>query len=73
MGLFSRKKEAVVPQAAADTKDEEIVVAIMAAIAAYGTDQYVGTLNIRKLDRTAGVRPAWGVTGMMEAIDERRM
>ena len=73
MGLFSRKKEVVVPEIIDDTEDNEIIAVIMAAISAYSADQYVRTLSIRKIDRTAGTRPAWGVTGMMEAIDERRI
>ena len=72
MGLFSKKKEVIVPQEP-DTKDDELVAVIMAAISALEADQYVRKLVIRKIDRVAGTRPAWGVTGMTEAIDERRM
>jgi hypothetical protein len=58
--------------AAAD-EDEYLPAVIAAAIAAYEAEQFVQTLAIRKINRTAGVRPAWGVTGTTEAIDVRRM
>lgn len=78
MGLFSKKKPetpAVQPseevQAAADA---ELIAVISAAIAAYESDTGVTTdLIIRKIDRTAGVVPAWGVAGNREQIDTRRM
>jgi hypothetical protein len=88
MGLFGKKKTvAAEPEAAAtiilgdadatasaaDTPDDEIAAVIAAAIAAYEAEQYKQTLYIRKLNRTAGARPAWGVAGMTEAIDTRRM
>ena len=69
MGLF-RKKEAIVPQAA-DTKAEELAAVIMAAISAYEADQYKKTLNINKINRIAGTRPAWGIMGTTETIDGR--
>ena len=52
---------------------DELVAAIAAAISAYEAEQYRQALYIRKPDRAAGVRPAWGVAGMHEAIDMRRM
>jgi len=87
MGLFGRKAAAAdagdkalekadsVNAAAGEAKaqNDEIIAVIAAAIAAYGAEQYSQTLYIRKLNRTAGTRPAWGVTGTYEAIDTRRM
>jgi hypothetical protein len=58
---------------AAAAEDENIPAVIAAAIAAYEAEQYVPTLAIRRIDRTAGVRPVWGFTGTTEAIDVRRM
>ena len=84
MGLFGKKKNKIAeaetvaeaapgadPAAAAE--DDELICVIAAAIAAYEADQYGHKLYIRKLDRSAGVRPAWGVMGLTEAIDTRRM
>ena len=53
--------------------DDELVAVIAAAISAYESGHYRQTLHIRKLDRTAGTRPAWGVMGTSETIDSRRM
>ena len=53
--------------------DDELIAVIAAAISAYEANQYRQTLYIRKLDRTAAIRPAWNVMGMNEAIDTRRM
>ena len=86
MGLFGKKKKAAkdAPAPAAEAAaapsgqppaeiSDELVAVIAAAISAYEAEQFNQTLYIRKLDRTAGVRPAWGVAGMQEAIDMRRM
>lgn len=56
-----------------DKLSDEIIAVIAAAVAAYGGEQYRQALYIRKLDRSAGVRPAWGIAGTNEAIDVRRM
>jgi hypothetical protein len=58
---------------AAAEEDENLPVVIAAAIAAFTSEQFVQTLAIRKINRAAGVRPAWGVAGTTEAIDVRRM
>jgi|GEM_PF-1699790 len=87
MGLFGKKaaaenngrdtikkaEDAAAAFVAADDQNDELIAVIAAAISAYGAEQYKQTLYIRKLNRTAGVRPAWGVTGTNEAIDTRRM
>ena len=87
MGLLKNKKNkgeetkaagTLVDEEVAETSetcpaDEELIAVIAAAISAYEANQYRRTLCIRKLDRTAGTRPAWGVMGMNEAIDMRRM
>ena len=53
--------------------DDELIAVIAAAVAAYGAEQYRQTLYIQKLNRAAGIRPAWNVEGMMEAQDVRRI
>jgi len=53
--------------------DEELIAVIAAAVAAYEAEQFTQTLYIRKLNRAAGIRPAWGAAGTSEAIDMRRM
>ena len=89
MGLFKKKngkteasspagdndEVAVVLAAAvaAASEDEDLPVVMAAAIAAYEAEQYTPTLAIRKIDRTAGVRPVWGIMGTTESIDVRRM
>lgn len=78
MGLFSKKKPdapAVEPAAGVQaTVDAELIAVISAAIAAYeGEAGATSNLIIRKIDRTAGVIPAWGVAGNREQIDTRRM
>ena len=88
MGLFGKKKDIKTAETAVaaapgaglaegpnDSNDsnDELACVIMAAIAAYESEQHKQTLYIRKLNRAAGVRPAWGVMGMTEAIDTRRM
>ena len=60
-------------EGAAEAPDGELIAVIAAAIAAYEAEQNRRSLCIRKLNRAAGARPAWGVTGTMEAIDMRRM
>jgi len=57
----------------ASAADGELIAVITAAIAAFEAEQFRQTLYIRKLDRTAGMRPVWGVTGTQEAIDVRRI
>ncbi|MDR3364472.1 MAG: hypothetical protein LBS91_05945 [Clostridiales Family XIII bacterium] len=52
---------------------DELACVIAAAVAAYEAEQFIQTLYIRKIDRTAGVRPVWGVMGTQESIDTRRM
>ena len=60
-------------EVASGAEADELIAVIAAAISAYEAEQYRQTLYIRRIDRTAGVRPAWGVAGMNEAIDMRRM
>lgn len=80
MGLFSKKKNAdpapkptVAPEVTSTT-DAELIAVISAAIAAYeGESGATTNLIIRKIDRTAGVVPAWGVAGNRENIDLRKM
>lgn len=62
----------------------EVVAVIAAAIAAYeqgsaggyynsyGYDNVQTRRSYRKINRTAGCAPAWGVAGNREAIDSRR-
>ena len=87
MGLFGKKKALIAVDKPAIAKamynantvcetgaaDDELIAVIAAAISAYEAEQYRQALYISKLNRTAGTRPAWGVTGMNEAIDTRRM
>ena len=83
MGLFGKKKNAPEAGKASVTEeiaatvaaaaDNELIAVIAAAVSAFEAEQYRQTLYIRKLDRTAGTRPVWGVTGTQEAIDMRRM
>ena len=54
-------------------EDSELIAVIAAAVAAYEAEQFRQTLYIKKLNRTAGIRPAWGVIGTQEAIDVRRI
>ncbi len=80
MGLF-RKKEGPAVSAAAEVavdanvlSDADLIAVITAAVAAYESENSASTnLIIRKIDRTAGVIPAWGVAGNREQIDTRRM
>jgi len=87
MGLFGKKKKNIaeagsVAEAAAGpalaesaetAANDELIAVIAAAVAAYEAEQYRQTLYIRKLNRAAGAKPAWGVMGVTEAIDMRRM
>ena len=57
----------------ASVMNEELIAVISAAVAGYEEEQYSRKLYIRKLDRTVGARPAWGVCGTNEAIDARRI
>ena len=76
MGLFNFNKKKGAEQEtsgqAADVNDE-IIAVLAAAVAAYEAEQYIPSLSIKKINRVAGVRPVWGVTGTNEAIDVRRM
>ena len=83
MGFFSKKKktdetglspaagESVSP--AGKQADDELIAVIAAAVSAYEAEQFIQTLYIRKINRSAATRPAWGLTGTNEAIDMRRM
>ena len=83
MGLFSKKKkteetelspaaEGSVPPPGKQA-DDELIAVIAAAVSAYEAEQFVQTLYIRKIARSAGTRPAWSLTGTNEAIDARRI
>jgi hypothetical protein len=68
----------IASSAAAADKDTEAELAAVfaAAIAAYEDDMGAGVrtnLYIRKIDRSAGVRPAWGVAGNRESIESCRI
>jgi hypothetical protein len=87
MGLFNRRKKkskkenaalqhdeliAVLGAAVAAASDEgERIAVIAAALAAYEDDSATSNLHIKKIDRTAGVIPAWGVMGNREQIRQR--
>ena len=75
MGLFSKKKkeEPAPVEVKEEQTDSELIAVIAAAIAAYESEQFAQTLNIKKINRTAGSRPVWGATGTNEAIDMRRI
>ena len=53
--------------------NDEIIAVLAAAVAAYEAEQYTPSLSIKKINRAAGARPVWGVTGTNEAIDVRRI
>ena len=88
MGLFSKKKKnitiateqsapeeqvaATLNEVDGSPSDDELIAVISAAIAAYEAEAFVPTLYIRKINRTAGVKPAWGTAGLNEAIDAGR-
>jgi hypothetical protein len=63
---------AVLGAAVAASGTQEHIAVIAAALAAYGDGGMASDLHIRKLDRSAGVVPAWGVMGNREQIDMRR-
>ena len=76
MGFFNKKeaiKEEIIDSAGDEAESEELFAVISAAIAAYEQDLFRQTLNIQKIDRTCGARPAWGAAGTNEAIDARRI
>ena len=77
MGLFNfnRKKGAEQDASAGQTAfvNDEIIAVLAAAIAAYEAEQYRPSLSIKKINRSAGVRPVWGAAGTNEAIDVRRI
>lgn len=52
---------------------EEHLAVIAVAIAVYEADNAQTCLSISKINRSAGVPPAWGVAGNREAIDVRRI
>jgi hypothetical protein len=86
MGLFNRKKKnskteavsdggellAVLTAAVAASSSDEHIAVIAAALAAYEGDGAHTNLHVQKINRTAGVIPAWGIMGNREAIDSRR-
>jgi hypothetical protein len=87
MGFFRKKnKKGSVPAAAvmneellavlgaavAASQTDEHIAAIAAALAAYEDGGAVSDLFIRKIDRRAGVIPAWGVMGNREQIETRK-
>ena len=83
MGLFRNKEkkdnvalpinsEVQVVDEKEESVDEELIAVITAAIAAFEADAFKQTLHIRKINRTAGVKPAWGTAGLNETIDSRR-
>jgi hypothetical protein len=88
MGLFNRKKKnskteveavsdggellAVLTAAVAASSSDEHIAVIAAALAAYEGDGAHTDLRVQKINRTAGVIPAWGIMGNREAIDSRR-
>lgn len=87
MGLFGNKKketakieekavkaeQVIEPEVEAKTStDDELIAVMAAAIAAYEAEAFVQTLYVRKINRTAGVKPAWGTAGLNEAIDAGR-
>lgn len=74
MGLFSKKKNVEPAPEVKATIDAEIIAVISAAIAAIeGESGATTNLIIRKIDRSAGVIPAWGVAGNREQIETRKM
>ncbi|MDR2156980.1 MAG: hypothetical protein LBO81_04280 [Clostridiales Family XIII bacterium] len=64
---------AVIGAAVAAYEDAERIAVIGAAIAAYESSDVRTELKIAKIDRKAGLIPAWGVAGNRESIDVRRM
>ena len=77
MGLFGgrKKNEAqhMASNMAAAEINEELIAVISAAVAGYEAEQYTRKLSIKKLNRTAGIRPVWSVCGTNETIDARRI
>jgi hypothetical protein len=63
---------AVLSAAVAASDESERIAAIAAALAAYEDGGAMSGLRVSKIDRTAGVIPAWGVMGNREQIDTRR-
>jgi alkylhydroperoxidase/carboxymuconolactone decarboxylase family protein YurZ len=63
---------AVIAAAIATQDDDELIAVIGAAIAAYENDEVRSSLIVRKINRAAGIVPAWGVAGNREALDTRR-
>jgi sodium pump decarboxylase gamma subunit len=65
------------PAAAGDENavDDSVLIAVItAAIAEYeGENAVRSELFIRRIDRTAGIVPAWGTAGNREAIASRKM
>jgi hypothetical protein len=89
MGLFHRKRKNEKAHVAPAGADSELMAVLSAAVAAASSDEHIAViaaalaayedggaqtdLRIRKIDRAAGVIPAWGVMGNREQIDTRRM
>jgi len=56
---------------AAQDSAGELVAAIAAALDAYSEELYVPSLNIGKIRRAQGTRPAWALAGLSESIEAR--
>jgi hypothetical protein len=63
---------AVLSAAVAASGSDEHIAAIAAALAAYEDGGVTSALHISKIDRTAGILPAWGVMGNREQIETRK-
>ncbi|MDR1496261.1 MAG: hypothetical protein LBS67_05005 [Clostridiales Family XIII bacterium] len=70
-GAMNGELLAVLGAAVAASRSDEHVAVIAAALAAYEDSGASSDLYIRKIDRTAGVVPAWGVMGNREQIATR--
>jgi hypothetical protein len=87
MGLFRRKKKKNKPEEPAVQSGDELIAVLGAAVMASQANDHIAViaaalaayegndadrLYIRKIDRSAGVIPAWGVMGNREQIETRR-
>ncbi|MDR1778431.1 MAG: OadG family protein [Clostridiales Family XIII bacterium] len=63
---------AVLTAAVAAADSSQLVAVLTAAVHAYRDSEAGSELTIRKIDRRAGVRPAWAVAGNRESIETRR-
>jgi hypothetical protein len=54
--------------------EPETIAVILAAIEAYesSADEFFSNIHIRGIDRTSGMRPAWGAAGTADSIEMRR-